>query len=238
MRSSLLVIPELGLAPLYFPLRSWLGDSPPKGAFRGHLSWHLALAHLEQGDIEEGFRLYDEAFAADDYHGPALIKLLDGPSWLWRAELAGQPRDQARWRALHGFAQRSFPRAGVAFADWHIALIDAVVGDAASAGRREGEIEELIRAGRYAAGPVVTTVARAFSAFQRRDYATAIDAIQSIFHERERISGSRAQIDLVEFTLLKSYLAAGRLEEARGLLQTPRGPRGIPVAGVEAVRMH
>ena len=219
-------------------LGAWLGDYPPKGAFRGHLSWHLALAYLEQGDWQEGLRLYDGAFAADDYHGPALIKLLDGPSYLWRAELAGHPRDQARWRALHDFAQRSFPRAGVAFADWHIALIDAVVGDAASAERREGEIEELIRAGRYPAGPAVPTFARAFSAFQRRDYPAAIDAIQSVFHERERISGSRAQIDLVEFTLLKSYLAAGRLEEARRLLQTPRGPRGIPVAGVEAARVH
>src|ERR1700694_2021399 len=60
--------------------------------FRGHLSWHLALAHLEQGDVEEGCRLYTDAFAADQYPGPALVKLLDAPSYLWRAELAGHPR--------------------------------------------------------------------------------------------------------------------------------------------------
>ena len=61
-------------------LRSWLSDYPRDGSFRGHLSWHLALAHLEQGDVEEGFRLYASAFAADDYYGPALVKLLDAPS--------------------------------------------------------------------------------------------------------------------------------------------------------------
>jgi tetratricopeptide (TPR) repeat protein len=36
-------------------LRSWLEENPRNGFFRGHLSWHLALAHLEQGDVEEGF---------------------------------------------------------------------------------------------------------------------------------------------------------------------------------------
>jgi hypothetical protein len=33
------------------------------------LSWHLALGYLEQGDVEEGLRLYTDAFAADDYSG-------------------------------------------------------------------------------------------------------------------------------------------------------------------------
>jgi tetratricopeptide (TPR) repeat protein len=219
-------------------LRSWLNDYPPNGAFRGHLSWHLALAHLEQGNLAEGFRLYDDAFAADEYYGPALFKLLDAPSYLWRAELAGHPRDPARWRVLHDFAHRTFPRPGVAFADWHIALIDAVVNDTTAAETRESEIEEMIRAGRYSAGPTVPTLALAFSAFQRSDYSTAIDAIKSMFHERERISGSRAQIDLVEFTLLKAYLATGQLEEARRLLEIRPRSRGIPVAGVEAVLIH
>ena len=59
-----------------------------------------------------------------------------------------------------------------------------------------------------------------------------------MFHERERISGSRAQIDLVEFTLLKAYLATGQLEEARRLLEIRPRSRGIPVAGVEAVLIH
>jgi tetratricopeptide (TPR) repeat protein len=219
-------------------LRSWLDDYPPDGAFRGHLSWHLALAYLEQGNMAEGFRLYNEVFAADEYNAPALFKLLDAPSYLWRAELAGHPRDPARWRALHDFAHRAFPRPGVAFADWHIALIDAVVNDTTAAETRENEIEEMIRAGRYSAGPTVPTLARAFSAFQRSDYSTAIDAIKSMFHERERISGSRAQIDLVEFTLLKAYLATGQLDEARRLLETRPRSRGIPVAGVEAALIH
>jgi hypothetical protein len=61
-------------------------------------------------------------------------------------------------------------------------------------------------------------LARAFAAFQRRDFG-AIDAIGPVFCERERISGRGAEIDLVEFTLLKAYLATGRLDNAHRLLQ-------------------
>jgi len=220
-------------------LRSWLKEYPERGQFRGHLSWHLALGHLEQGDVEEGLRLYTDAFAAEDYSGPALIKLLDAPSYLWRAELAGHPRDHARWQVLHEFAHRAFPRPGMSFADWHVALIDAVVGDTTAAEARAREMDEMVRAGRYLAGPTVPAFARAFAAFQRQDFATVIDAIEPMFGERERISGSRAQIDLIEFTLLKAYLATGRLDDARRLLGARRpGPRGIPVAELEAARIH
>jgi hypothetical protein len=55
--------------------------------------------------------------------------------------------------------------------------------------------------------------------------------------ENERIGGSRAQHDLIEFTLLKAYLNADRLEEARRLLSARRlGASGVPVAGVAVVR--
>ena len=153
-------------------LKPWLADYPPHGVFRGHLSWHLALAHLERGELDEGLDLYHTGFAADDYHGPALVKLLDGPSFLWRAELAGHPRKPELWQALHAFAHKSFPRPGTAFADWHMALIDAVLNDTSSATAREHEIGDMIAANRYSAGSSVPTVARAFAAFERRDFAS------------------------------------------------------------------
>lgn len=54
--------------------------------------------------------------------------------------------------------------------------------------------------------------------------------------ERERICGSRAQTDLVEFTLIKAYLGVGRLDDVRRLLKERRpGAAGIPVAGLELV---
>jgi tetratricopeptide (TPR) repeat protein len=220
-------------------LRGWLADYPRTGFFHGHLSWHLALAHLQQGEVAEGVRLYTESFAAEDYPGLALVKVLDAPSFLWRAELAGHPRDPVRWRILHEFAHRAFPRPGVAFADWHVALIDAVASDAAAAEARAQEIDALVAVGRYPAGPAMPAIARAFSAFERRDFAAAIASIEPVFAERERICGSRAQLDLVEFTLAKAYLAAGRLDDLHRLVTSRRpGPCGTLVAGLKTAAVH
>ena len=58
----------------------------------------------------------------------------------------------------------------------------------------------------------------------------------TLLEARERIGGSRAQVDLVEGTLLKAYLGAGRLDDARRLLSERRpGPGDIPVAGLAAL---
>ena len=169
--------------------------------------------------------------------GPVLVKMLDAPSFLWRAELAGHPRDTHRWRKVHEFAHRAFPNPGVAFVDWHVALADAVAGDDIEP--RTRQIETLAESGRYPAGPTVPAAARGFAAFQRGDYSTAITAFESMIGERERLAGSRAQLDLVEFTLLKAYLSSGRIADARHLVGTRRpGPRSIPVAGVEMASRH
>jgi hypothetical protein len=119
-----------------------------------------------------------------------LVKMLAAPSFLWRAELAGHPRDTDRWQKVHEFAHRAFPNPGVAFVDWHIALADAVAGDDIE--QRTRQIETLAESGRYPAGPTVPAAARGFAAFQRRDYATAIKALESMIGERERMAGSRA----------------------------------------------
>jgi hypothetical protein len=50
-----------------------------------------------------------------------------------------------------------------------------------------------------------------------------------VLPERERIGGSRAQMDLLELTLLKAYAAAGRHEALRDLLAARRaGPAPLP----------
>jgi hypothetical protein len=98
---------------------------------------------------------------------------------------------------------------------------------------RMQQVDELMRQGRYPSGPLVPAVSRAFAAFERQDFSAAIDALEPIAGELERIGGSRAQLDLVEFTLLKAYLSVNRLDDARRMLSS-RGPRssGIPVAGL------
>jgi len=217
-------------------LKAWLPGYPREGQLHCHISWHIALCELEAGDVTEAFRIYNENIAPDAIWGPPLNALTDAAAFLWRAELAGQPRDPARWRVVHDFAHKMFPHAGVAFADTHAALADAVAGDGAALESRVREMLDLTRQGRYPSGPVVPSLVHAFNAFLHRDYAAAIDAIEPVLAQHERIGGSRAQRDLVEFTLLQAYIQAGRLEDARNKLREWRtGKTALPIEGLPAV---
>jgi hypothetical protein len=162
--------------------------------------------------------------------------VIDTASFLWRSELAGHGRDDGRWRSIHEFARKMFPRAGMAYVDWHVALADAVMGDDQLVEARVQELEDLIRAERYPAGAALPALTRAFAAFERRDYERVIQLVEPMLAERERIGGSRAQIDLVELTLLKAYLGAGRLEDARRLKSERRKGPGLPVLGTDALQ--
>src|SRR5713101_5503134 len=203
-------------------LVSWLTLYPRNGLLYSHLSWHLALGELEAGDGAAAFRLFREAFAPDVHSGPPRGKVNDAVSFLWRWELAGHPRDAEAWRMMHDFTNSAFPRAGVAFSDMHIVLAQVVAGDDAALGARARQIDELARKGRYPSGPLVSAVSRAFAAFERRDFAAAIDALEPIVGELERIGGSCAQLDLVVFTLLKAYVGEDRLDDARRMLNVRR----------------
>src|SRR5262249_56366091 len=113
----------------------------------------------------------------------------------------------------------------------------AVSGDAAALDARNRHIEELAAAGRYPSGSYLPELARGFAAFERQDFTAAIEALAQLTGQNERIGGSRAQHDLIEFTLLKAYLDTDRLDEARRLLGSRR-PRasGIPVMGGAAIQ--
>src|SRR5205814_5405163 len=127
-------------------------------------------------------------------------------------------RAAAAWHMMHDFAISNFPGAGVAFSDMHIALAQIVAGDEAALMARARQIDGLARQGRYPSGPLVPAVSHAFTAFERRDFSAAISALKPIAGELERIGGSRAQLDLVEFTLLQAYVSADRLGDARRML--------------------
>jgi hypothetical protein len=212
-------------------LLSWLPTYPRNGPLWSHLHWHLALGHLEAGDAEAAFQLFTDAFAPEVHSGPPRGQLNDAVSFLWRWELAGHRRHAEAWRAMHDFAARAFAHPGAAFSDLHVGVALAVAGDDAGLAARATEITDLARRGRYPSGPVVPAASQGFAAYERRDFATAIGALEPVAAELERIGGSRAQLDLVEFTLAKSYLGVGRPEDARRVLN---GRRRNPSSAVVA----
>jgi len=217
-------------------LSSWLATYPREGSFHGHLSWHLALLELGAGNWTEAKQRYHDAIAPDRHPGGPPQKVWDGVAFLWRSELAGHSRDEAAWRKLYDFATSALPKPGAGLADLHIILADAVMCDAAALDARTRHIEELAREGRYASGTYVPGLTRGFVAFERGDYPAAIAALTPLAKQSERIGGSRAQHDLIDFTLLKACINADRLEEARQLLKARRpGAQAVSVAGAEGL---
>ena len=212
-------------------LREWLQAYPRGGVLHGHLHWHLALGELEAGETDAALALYRAAFSLDGGSGTARQKLQDAASFLWRWELAGHARDEAAWASLRDFARTHFPKPGIAFADLHVMLAEAVAGDAEALESRIAQMAALAEAGRYPSGSVIPAISRAFLAYRRGQFGQVIETLEPLLAESERIGGSRAQTDLVEFTLLRACAEAGRREDLRRILARRRaGPGPVPVA--------
>jgi tetratricopeptide (TPR) repeat protein len=213
-------------------LSAWLPDYPRDGFFHGHLSWHLSLFEIQAGNWARAVELYRDGIALDRHSGGPQQRVSDGAAFLWRSELAGHPRDAAAWRRLYDYAEDALPRPGNGLADLHVILLQAVMEDEAGRDGRSRQMEELARAGRYPSGAYLPALSRGFAAFERGDFPDAIAALAPLVGENERIGGSRPQHDLIEFTLLKACIDAGRAEEAQRLLARRRpGASGVPVKG-------
>jgi tetratricopeptide (TPR) repeat protein len=215
-------------------LGAWLTTYPRDGFFHGHVSWHLSLFELQAGNWAEALRLYRDALALDRrLSGGPQQKMSDAAAFLWRSELAGHPRDKAAWRAMYDYANSALPQPGSGLADLHVILALAVMGDEAALDARARQMAALAGDGRYPSDSYLPSLARGILAFERGDFSAAIDALAPLAGQSERIGGSRAQHDLIEFTLLKAYREANRLDEAQEMLSARRpGASGVPVAGL------
>jgi tetratricopeptide (TPR) repeat protein len=209
-------------------IEDWWRDYPKASLLHCHISWHVALWRMELGRTGEAWDFYRAHLRPGASTGPPLNTLTDGASFLFRAEMAGSPRDPEQWRELSAYATRWFPAPGIAFADVHGALAHAFAGNADA-------LAKVIDGAKGPAADVVAPIARAFRAFAREDWTGAATDLEAVLAAHERIGGSRAQRDLVEYALAVSLLRAGRIDEARRLLATRRlasRPGGWPIEGI------
>jgi hypothetical protein len=215
---------EAGLAYL----ADWTKDYAREGLLHCHISWHVALWSLETGRRKDAWRVYDEALRPGAAWGPQINVLTDCAAFLARAEVAGEPRRPEPWQELGTYAARWFPNSGINFADFHSALAFAMSGDGAS-------LQKIIDQPKGPAADMMAPLARGFDAFARGDWSVAVDEIEPLLATHERLGGSRAQRDLLEYLVTSAMLRAGRPEEARRQISTRRpqnGKSGFPVAGL------
>lgn len=94
--------------------------------FKHHMAWHLALLHLEAGDVGRALRLYDTEIRprpTDDYRDVA-----NAASMLWRLRLFGIAVGD-RWSELAEFARQRATDTTLMFASLHHMLSLAASGD-------------------------------------------------------------------------------------------------------------
>lgn len=209
-------------------MNEWAKEYPKEGPIHCHVSWHQALWSLETGRRDEAWRIYTKDLQPGGSWGPQINVLTDYASFLARAEMAGDTIDPELRRTISRYASQWFPNSGIVFVDMHSALAFAMAGDGDA-------LRSLIDTPKGPAADILAPIARGFDAFAHQRWSEAVRELQPILATHERVGGSRAQRDLLEYTVTSALFRNGQAEEARQLVSMRRpenGRGGYPIAGL------
>jgi hypothetical protein len=183
----------------------WAGDS----FFQVHNWWHLALYHLEAGDIDAALGLFDTQIYGTQ--SGVVLDMVDASALLWRLHLRGVDVGD-RWAAVADnwtpIATASF----YAFNDLHAVMTfvgagrrhaaEAVLAAQVEAMSKDGDNARFVR-------EVGHPVCRAIVAFGAGDYRQSVELLRSVRSIAALFGGSHAQRDVLDLTLIEAALRAG-----------------------------
>ena len=199
----------------------------PSGSLYNHISWHVGLWSLETGNLDQMWRVLDSDINPKNSQGPPLNILTDSAALLFRAELAGVEVPPERWQTLSSYALAKFAKPGLGFADVHAAIIHT----------RSGNIEALntiIEGARGPAAELTKALAKGYREMENRNWSKAATLFASTIPSHARLGGSKAQRDLIDFSLAACLIRDGRRAEARTALSITR-PKAVQkdlIAGI------
>ena len=161
-------------------LSGWLPAHDRASFLHGHLSWHVALAALEAGDLDGALEIYRQCIKPSAVRYPPMNVFTGlSASLLWRLSLAGKTGLEPHWHEVAAYGDRFFPRAGVHFADLHYALVAAATGSDALE-TRLAELETLAADHRLAPGSSAIDLCRGIRAFAEGDNDSAIRILEPL----------------------------------------------------------
>jgi hypothetical protein len=192
-------------------LEGWLPQYDRAGLMHGHLSWHVALWALEQGDVARMWRRVDSDVQPNAAQGLPINILTDTASILYRAEMVGEAVSPERWKKISDYAAQSFPKLGNSFIDIHAALAHAMAG-------RVDLLDRYVSDAKGPAADLVAPCAGAYAAMVKEDWAAATALLSKAMVDDARLGGSRAQRDMLELSLVNALLRQGKGEEAKRIL--------------------
>jgi len=209
---------------------AWLRASPEVWSadsfFKVHLWWHLALYHLELGEIDEVLALFDGPIHGE--RSPLVLDMIDASALLWRLQLRGINVGQ-RWATVADGWQPVATAGNYAFNDVHAVMafvgaqrpdsVEAVIETQQRVMQRNDDNEAFTRE----VGQPLTLAIKAFGQGRYDECVRLIRPIRDIAH---RFGGSHAQRDLLDLTLIEAALRADQHALATALCAERLTARG------------
>jgi hypothetical protein len=193
---------------------AWAGDS----FLQVHNWWHLALYHLEIGEIDAVLTLFDDKIGGG--RSGVVMEMLDASALLWRLHLRGIDVGD-RWQTLAAAWAPVSTAGNYAFNDAHavMAFVGARKRDLALA-VIAAQQEVVMRPGDNAGftRDVGLAVTRAFLAFGDGDYTGTIALLRPVRSIAHRFGGSHAQRDVIDLTLIEAALRSENAPLAAALV--------------------
>lgn len=201
---------------------AWMDQRQPfwatdKHGTRSHIWWHKSLFHVELGQYREAAALYEREILPT--LRPTGTSLCNGSALLWRLEMLGCDTD-GHWQKLAELWDGRATGDLSPFNDIHAAMTFLRTG-------ARGKFEDLLRTMRSSAeqsgglartyGCVAVPVVMALDRFVRGDYSRVVETLLPVRADLWRMGGSKAQRDVVDWTLVEAANRAGDRDVAMAL---------------------
>jgi hypothetical protein len=186
--------------------------------FAVHNWWHLALYHLDLGDIETVLALFDGPIYGA--RSRVILEMIDASAMLWRLHLRGIDVGE-RWGVVADAWEPVADQSIYAFNDAHAMMAFVGAGRRASAQRLLAAQTEAMMA-EHSDNAAFTRevghpVALAIQAFGDGNYGEAARQLRGVRNIAHRFGGSHAQRDVLDLTLIEAALRSGQQALAQAL---------------------
>ncbi len=200
--------------------------SAPENVTQVHIWWHKSLFHLELGQYEAALAIYDGPLL--NTLRPLALNLCNASALLWRLHMLGC--DVAdRWRDLLPRWEGHADGKTLMFNDLHAAMAELGAGQEAFVERRLQWMRETAASNAEAAScyrDLGIPLVEGLIAFHRGAYGQAVDRLLPVRFDLWRMGGSKAQRDVVDWTLTEAAVRAGSRHVALSLANERLGLRG------------
>lgn len=195
-----------------------------------HNWWHLALYHLELGDVDRVLALFDGPIYGS--RSTVILEMIDASAMLWRLHLRGI--DVGNRFDIVADAWEPVADAGnYAFNDAHAMMAFVGAGRSASAQRViEAQMTATMAEGYDNAAftrEVGHPVTLAIQNFGAGNYAETVRQLRGVRNIAHRFGGSHAQRDVLDLTMIEAAFRSGQHALAKALsaeraMAKPRSP--------------